>query len=184
MQSYTLTQLKENLGAIFSSIKKKPVFITRYNKKYAVILSFEQYQQLKKAKQTVNYDKIQTISQIIKYLEATYPGKNIVLNRNKNGEVVEIICEIYNGPDFSKAIAIIIKGSLLHYHKTLTETYYILHGQLRAWKNNKEYIIPKGETITFKPYEQHKTEGHLVWLEVYSQPGWQLNDHILVEFNN
>lgn len=184
MQSYTLTALKEKLGSIFSDVSRrgKTVFITRYNKTSAVILPFKEYKKLQQGSRAlIDYTSLQTVQQVVRFLKARYPGKNIVLNKDAQGEVAEVICEVYNGSDFSKAIAVIIKGSLLHYHKTLTETYFVKHGKLRVWKDNKEYIISEGETITFKPYEQHKTVGHFVWLEVYSHPGWKFSDHILVD---
>ena len=70
-----------------------------------------------------------------------------------------------------------------HFHKTLTETYFILYGKLHVWKNQKEYFVGPNQSITFYPYEKHRTqaENGFVWLEVYSQPGWKFTDHILVD---
>ena len=36
-------------------------------------------------------------------------------------------------------------------------------------------------TILLTKYGKTKAENGFVWLEVYSQPGWKLSDHILVD---
>ncbi len=112
MITYTLTQLKEKLGSIFQNVYRKGriIYISRYNKPLAVILPYHKYKDLTRPTKTWSYSNINSVDEAVEYLQSQYPGKSIVLNKNKEGEVVEIICEVYNRADFSKAIAVIVKG--------------------------------------------------------------------------
>lgn len=65
------------------------------------------------------------VGKVTKELKEKYPGKNIVLNKNKEGIVTEIVCE----NDHPNGIAIaVIDSSESHYHKVSVETYKILRG--------------------------------------------------------
>ena len=120
------------------------------------------------------------IKQVIEALRQKYPDKNIVCNKEKSGRVTEIVCEIIQEPDYSFTIAV-IDYSRPHYHKKLTETYKVLKGTLIVNRENKEYILEPGGTITLKPYQVHYNKGKETWIEVISHPGWHIQDHILID---
>ena len=60
MTTITATDAKKNFGDLMISIIKKPVFIEKHNKKYAVMLSYEEYEKLKEA----NYLEDQTLGKM------------------------------------------------------------------------------------------------------------------------
>ncbi len=119
---------------------------------------------------------------ILRELKQKYPDKRVLKNKDKNGKISEIICEVEPTsmhPEYSIAIAI-IDHSPLHLHKSTKETYRILKGSLRVFKGFKEYKLKNEDKIVIKPGEIHSSIGSETWIEAYSEPGWVLNDHILL----
>lgn len=117
---------------------------------------------------------------IIKELKEKYPGKNIILNPSNNPS--EIICEIdptSKHPEKSVAMAVVDK-SKPHYHKKSTEIYKVIKGILTVYKNGKKYILKEKEKITIEPNVIHFAQGDETWFLTYSNPGWTLEDHIVV----
>jgi len=123
--------------------------------------------------------KSMNTKKIIKELSQKYPGKRIIKLPEDNP--TEIICEIdpaTNHPDKGVAVAVIDKSEP-HYHKAATEIYKIIKGELTVSVNNQEYKLKEGNTLTVKPGEIHHAVGNETWVEVYSEPGWTQEDHIL-----
>jgi mannose-6-phosphate isomerase-like protein (cupin superfamily) len=123
------------------------------------------------------------IEKIKKELNNLYPDKDIFLLTNSEGEVVEILCEVEpskDHPEHSKAIAV-INSSKLHYHKVTTETYKIIKGSLDLFVDDQKITLHAGDEYTITPRQKHRAEGAETWVEVYSEPGWTFEDHILVE---
>ena len=114
---------------------------------------------------------------VIKELSQKYPGKKIIKLPEDNP--TEIICEINPATDQGVAIAIIDKSEP-HYHKKTTEIYKIIKGRLVVFINNQEHELEEGDTLTVEPDELHYAVGNETWVEVYSEPGWTQEDHILV----
>lgn len=117
---------------------------------------------------------------VINQLQKKYPGKNIVFNDEDN--VTEIICEIEptsEHPDYNVAIAV-IDASKAHYHKKSKETYKVLKGKLMIYLDGKEFMLTPGESIEIKPKVKHYATGNETWLKVYSNPGWTIDDHFLI----
>jgi GrpB-like predicted nucleotidyltransferase (UPF0157 family)/mannose-6-phosphate isomerase-like protein (cupin superfamily) len=113
-------------------------------------------------------------------LETLYPGKNIILLPPHNP--TEIICETdpsSGHPEYNTAIAI-IDSSAPHLHKVSTETYTIIKGVLQLFLNGKKKVLTKDETYTVTPYTIHWARGDETWARVYSTPGWDASDHILI----
>ncbi len=118
---------------------------------------------------------------IIAKLEKQYPGKTIVKLPEKNP--TEIICEVepytsHNG--WSLAIAY-IDESVPHYHLKSVETYELLEGALTLYVENTPTILKKGQSFTVHPNKIHWTKGNGAVVKVYSEPGWEPKDHILVK---
>jgi len=189
-KTYSATNAKINFGKLLKELKDFDIIVKQYGEIKAVITPYKDRekpsvmikqndysQALSFKRRPVNLPK--DLRVVIEELKKKHPKSNIVFNKNKDGVISEIICEIIQSPDFSKAVAVINK-SLLHYHKTLTETYLVTKGILNVEVENKEFTVKVGESVTFYPYQKHRTSGNATWIEVYSQPGWRLQDHILV----
>jgi len=119
------------------------------------------------------------IEKIINELSKKYPGKKIIKNREENP--TEIICEVdpaSNHPEKGIAIAVIDKSEP-HYHKKTTEKYKVLKGKLIININGQDYKLQEKEELVIKPGSIHYAIGDETWVEVYSEPGWLSEDHIL-----
>lgn len=126
---------------------------------------------------------------ILKRLNNKYPGKITIENKNSVGVTTEIICELeltQDHPSWSRAIAV-IDSSVIHYHQHIQETYTILKGTLTIFKYDRdkrqyaEYVIKTGQSIVIKPGEIHSNLGKETWVDVYSKPGWVVEDFINLE---
>ncbi|MCX6813342.1 MAG: cupin domain-containing protein [Candidatus Azambacteria bacterium] len=121
------------------------------------------------------------VEKVIKELSQEYPGKQVIKNEEKNP--TEILCEIdptTDHPERSVAIAVIDK-SKPHYHKKTKETYEVIRGSLTINKNGQDFHLREGEKLVIEPGETHFAFGNETWIRVYSEPGWVLEDHILVD---
>lgn len=119
---------------------------------------------------------------IIEKLNQLYPGKQVFLNKDKLGKVVEILCEVEpatDHPEYSFAIAV-IDNSSLHYHKATNEKYRVVEGSLRLYIDGNLVNLSSGDEYTILPGHEHRAEGKETWVEVHSEPGWTFSDHILV----
>lgn len=45
-----------------------------------------------------------------------------------------------------------------HYHKVVSETFYVLEGDIRMWVEGSEFRLKRGDVVTVQPNEKH-------WLE-------------------
>lgn len=117
---------------------------------------------------------------IVKEIKRKYPGKTIILDPQDNP--TEIICEIdptSEHPERSVALAVVSR-SKPHYHKKSREIYEAIKGLLTVYKNGQEFVLKEGEKITITPNEVHYVEGDESWFMTYSEPGWSLEDHIVI----
>lgn len=124
----------------------------------------------------MNSDKV--VSELIKQ----HPNTNIVKNSTINPS--EIICELGTQKDASGLAIAVIDQSAQHVHNRTTETYEILKGELTVYKNDKKYILKKGQRLIIHPGEIHRSEGNETWVKVISIPPWSQSDHILVNQTN
>lgn len=121
------------------------------------------------------------IPNVIHQLQSQYPNKDILQNKDDNGQVIEIICEVESTkehPGWSKAI-VVADRSLPHMHKQITETYTVIKGTLNVYIENEEHNLTTGQSITIPPNKIHHVEGNATWFEAHSEPGWYLEDHIV-----
>ena len=118
---------------------------------------------------------------VIAELSQKYPGKKIIKLPEDNP--TEILCEIdpaTNHPQKSVAISIIDKSES-HYHKKATETYKVIKGNLSMVIDGHKNKLEAGDSLSIKPRDIHYAIGDETWVEVYSEPGWVPEDHILVK---
>lgn len=117
------------------------------------------------------------VKKSISQLKKKYPGKNIILNAPEFP--LEIVCEI---DSISKTHSVaVIDFAMPHYHKINTEIYEVIKGELIVYCNGKTVLLKKGEKIKIPPYSIHQGIGKETWIHVYANPGWTLEDHILVK---
>ncbi|MFC1663701.1 cupin domain-containing protein [Patescibacteria group bacterium] len=117
---------------------------------------------------------------VIEELSQKYSDKKIIKLPEDNP--TEIICEIdpaTGHPEKGIAIAVIDKSEP-HYHKKATEIYKVIKGDLTVFINNQQHKLKEGDSLTVKPGKIHYAVGNETWVEVYSEPGWTKEDHILV----
>jgi len=116
---------------------------------------------------------------IVEEFKKKYPGKKSIKNNEDNP--TEILCEVEPSsehPEHSLAVAVIDK-SIPHSHKKTRETYKVIKGKLKAYKDGKEFILNKGDELVINPGEAHWAKGNEAWVECYSEPGWTFEDHIV-----
>jgi len=121
--------------------------------------------------------------EIIARLKREYPGKNIVCNPDDNP--TEILCEIEPSNkhhEYSEAIAY-INSSLPHRHLKATETYRVESGNLTIYLDGVVKTVSEGQSVVIKPEVIHWAEGDWTRVWVRSEPGWTLEDHLLVDKN-
>jgi mannose-6-phosphate isomerase-like protein (cupin superfamily) len=54
----------------------------------------------------------------------------------------------------------------MHYHKKLTEIYYILEGEGEMELDGETYLVKPGMTILIKPLCRHRLKGNMKFLNV------------------
>ena len=118
------------------------------------------------------------VKKIIKELKTKYPGKNIVYDPANPCEIIVEIEPAKDHPERSLALAVVGK-SKPHYHKTTTETYEVVKGELLLTVKGKKHILKTGEKMTIKPKSIHSAEGKETWFLIHSTPGWTVEDHIV-----
>ncbi len=120
------------------------------------------------------------VQTIIKELEQTYPAK--LIKQLPEDIPTQIVCEFdppAEHPEYSLAVAIIDRSEA-HYHKRSTVIYRVLKGELKLHVGDEEFDMYEGQEYTITPGQVHWAEGNSTWIEVYSSPGSEQSDHILV----
>lgn len=118
---------------------------------------------------------------VIYELSKKYPNKNVIVNDKSNP--TEIICEIDPASkhlEYSVIIAV-IDSSIKHRHRSSTEKYEVLKGELIIQRNGKRVVIKKGQSITIKPQEKHSAKGKNTWVKITSKPGWFPEEDVIEE---
>ena len=118
------------------------------------------------------------VKKVIKELRTKYPGKNIVYDPTDPSEIIVEIEPAKDHPERSLALAVVGK-SKPHYHKTTTEIYEVIKGELLLTIDDQKHILKTGEKMTIKPNSPHSAEGEETWFLTHSTPGWNIKDHIL-----
>ncbi|MBN2142225.1 hypothetical protein JW711_02745 [Candidatus Woesearchaeota archaeon] len=119
---------------------------------------------------------------IVELLKREFPGKRIVVLKD------EIICEVKptsEHPDWSEAIAY-IRRSEPHHHQKTTEFYEVERGELSFFVDGVERRLVEGAIgagggAVVKPPQAHYAVGDWTRVNVYSEPGWTPEDHLLLK---
>ena len=116
--------------------------------------------------------------QVLSVIDSRYPGSKVI--ELPAGEPKEIIVELEEREDFSRAVAV-IERSEPHFHRQMTEEYTIMEGTLQLHVDDREIRLEKGQKYTILPGVVHWAEGEPAWVQVDCYPAWSADDHILVE---
>lgn len=117
---------------------------------------------------------------ILEELKRTYPGKAVYDLDGRGKHFLVEIEPTSEHPEYDRAIEVIIR-SLPHKHRRMTQTYTILRGVLHLFVDGEEITLKEGDTYTIFPEQTHWAESKEAWVEIFSEPGWTQEDHILVE---
>lgn len=118
---------------------------------------------------------------IVSRLQIKYPGKTILQLPFKNPK--EIICEAEpttDHPEYSVAVAV-IEDSEPHVHRLSTEKYKVVEGEVNLFVDGEPRAMKEGVEYTIKPGKVHWAVANSATVEVTSNPGWTLSDHILIK---
>lgn len=123
----------------------------------------------------------QRSERIIKKLKAKYSNKAAY---DLDGRGFHFVCEVEpvsEHPKYDKAVEVII-SSKPHKHLKMTQYYTIVSGTMEFHIGNKVIQLKAGEKYTVKPNNVHWAKSdNECWVEIYSEPGWTKEDHILVD---
>jgi len=122
----------------------------------------------------------QRANRILKALKAKYPqAKAYDLYGNGNHFVSEIE-PVTEHPEYDRAIEVII-SSKPHKHIKMTQYYTVISGDLELHIGNTVIQLHPGDKYVIKPGNVHWAKSkNEAWVELYSEPGWTKEDHILV----
>lgn len=127
-----------------------------------------------------NKSSLERSQRILNQLQKKYPGKT-VFDLDEEGQ--HFICEIEPSSEhseFDRAVEVIIK-SRPHKHQKMKQRYTIVSGHLELHIGSQIQNLGPGETYTITPGTVHWATSHdECWVEIYSEPGWTKEDHILV----
>ncbi|MGB5026760.1 MAG: cupin domain-containing protein [Saprospiraceae bacterium] len=83
-------------------------------------------------------------------------------------------------PEYDTAAEVIIR-SKPHKHNKMTQTYTVIHGELKLHCDEQVYVLKAGDVHTIQPGIVHWAEGDANMLSIlHSRPGWTQEDHITV----
>jgi len=118
---------------------------------------------------------------VIKELKQKYPGKKAY---DLDGRGLHFVCEVEpveEHPEFDRAVEVIIL-SRPHKHFKMTQQYTILKGNLELHVDGKTINLKAGDEYIVHPNNVHwaKSVEDECWVEIFSQPGWTQEDHIVI----
>lgn len=114
-----------------------------------------------------------------------------IVRKTKNSKPENITCGIMrkltDSKDFSgmDIVNVTIKDPTKeHYHKTITEVYYVLKGKVKVKVDGKTEELREGEMIMIFPNTKHKawkTTKNNAEILVICSPPWTEEEEIIVE---
>ena len=118
------------------------------------------------------------VENVLKTLAELYPEAKIIQNKDRNGNITEILCITHSTKALSEIVSV-VDNTLPHSHKQATEIYEILRGKLVITRDKEKLLLQVGDKIQIDPKEVHSAEGQETWVKITSRPGWNILDHII-----
>jgi len=119
------------------------------------------------------------VDSVIKTLTELYPDKKIIQNKDREGNIIEILCLDHVTKGLSEIICVVDK-TLPHYHRQATEIYEVLRGKLVLNIDKEKILLQVGDNIEIEPKQVHSAEAEEAWIKITSRPGWNILDHAIV----
>ena len=120
-------------------------------------------------------------TRILNMLKVKYPGKEAF---DLDGRGLHFVCEVepvIDHPDYDRAIEVIIQ-SKPHKHLKMTQYYTVISGNMELHIGDKTIHLHPGDKYTIAPGSVHwAISNDECLVELYSEPGWTKEDHIVVE---
>lgn len=117
---------------------------------------------------------------ILGQLKDKYPDAK---SYDLDGRGMHFVCEVEpvdEHPEYDRAVEVIVT-SKPHKHLKMTQKYTIIKGKLVLHIGEKKVVLKAGDKYTVLPNNIHWVESEdECWLEIYSEPGWTKEDHIVV----
>ena len=119
---------------------------------------------------------------IINQLKVKYPHARAWDVDGRGMHFVSEIDPVDNHPEYDLAVEVIIE-SKPHKHLKMTQYYTVLSGILELHLGDEIVTLSPGDKRTIKPGTIHWALGKEgeCWTELYSEPGWTKEDHLVVE---
>jgi mannose-6-phosphate isomerase-like protein (cupin superfamily) len=117
---------------------------------------------------------------ILNQLKERYPQAKAY---DLDGRGMHFVCEVESvddHPEYDRAVEVIIE-SKPHKHLKMRQNYTILSGALELHYGDKTEMLQPGDKYVIEPGNKHWAKSPTeCWVEIYSEPGWTKEDHILV----
>ena len=124
--------------------------------------------------------KEQRVKRILSQLEKRYPSIKAYDLDGRGKHFYSEIDPVADHPEYDRVIEVII-SSKPHKHLKMTQRCTILSGTLKLHVGKKTVILQPGDKYVIHPGNVHwATSENECRLEIYSEPGWTEEDHILV----
>lgn len=117
---------------------------------------------------------------ILRELKKKFPGTKVYDLDGRGLHFLSEVEPVTDHPAYDRAVEVIIT-SKPHKHLIMTQYYTVLSGTLELHVGEKVITLHSGDKYTIKPGIVHwaKSDDEC-WVEIYSQPGWTKEDHILI----
>ena len=117
---------------------------------------------------------------ILTLLEEKYPGTTVYDLDGRAEHFLSEVEPVTDHPEYDRAVEVIIL-SKPHKHLKMTQYYTVISGTLELHVASKVVILKPGDKYTIPKNTVHWAKSnHECWVEIYSEPGWTKEDHIVV----
>ena len=118
---------------------------------------------------------------ILTQLNEKYPGKAAY---DLDGRGLHFVCEVEpvtEHPEYDRAVEVMI-STRPHKHLKMTQYYTVLSGRIELHLGDEIIQLNAGDKYIIKPGTVHWARSdNEAWVELYSEPGWTKEDHLIVQ---
>ncbi len=123
----------------------------------------------------------QRTERILNELKEKYPNTAVYDLDGRGLHFLSEVEPVSDHPEYDRAIEVII-SSKPHKHLKMTQYYKIIQGNLNLHIEDNLITLQPGDKYKVQPGIVHWAESdNECWVEIYSEPGWTKEDHIVVD---